>query len=146
MDFTALENTVEILKYSKSCNIHQYPDSCPDPHGLLHKYSANLKSALSKYDLWKRPGEVVLNVFTGLFFFATFLLVVSILRKRHRLSSKPPKKSWLSKKTQESTRPPSTADEESASVVSSTVASSTHSKKEEVNPEKPKTGLFRWFR
>ena len=146
VDFTALGNSVEILKYSKSCNIHQYPDSCPDPHGLLHKYSANLHSALSNYDLFKRPGEVVLNVFTGLFFFATALLVFSILRKRHRLSSKPPKKSMKSEKTQElKPPPPSTADE--FSVVSSTVASSTHSgKKEEVNPNNTKAGIFRWFK
>jgi len=155
VDYTALGNSVEILKYSKSCDVDQY-DSCPDPHGLLHKYSANLHSALSKYDQFKRPGEVALNVFTGILFFATALLVVSILRKRHRLSSNPLKKSWKSKKTQElKPPPPSTADEVSVvsstadevSVVSSTVASSNHSgKTEEVNPSQPKAGIFRWFK
>jgi len=155
VDYTALGNSVEILKYSKSCDVDQY-DSCPDPHGLLHKYSANLHSALSKYDQFKRPGEVALNVFTGILFFATALLVVSILRKRHRLSSNPLKKSWKSKKTQElKPPPPPTADEVSVvsstadevSVVSSTVASSNHSgKTEEVNPSQPKAGIFRWFK
>ena len=113
VDYTALDNTVEILKYSITCDVDQYPGSCPDPHGLKSKYSLKLKSALAKADIWhKPPGEIAMNAFTGILFFFSLILSVAILRKRRRLArmSKAP-------------LPPSTNDD--PSVVSSSAASST---------------------
>ena len=36
-DFTNLDNSVELLKYSIACDVDEYPISCPDPYGLLRK-------------------------------------------------------------------------------------------------------------
>ena len=113
VDFTALDNTVEILKYSITCDVSAFPEACPDPHGLKSKYSSKLKSALAKADIWhKPPGEIAMNAFTGILFFFSLILSVAILRKRRRLArmSKAP-------------LPPSTNDD--PSVVSSSAASST---------------------
>ena len=112
VDFTALDNTVEILKYSITCDVSAFPEACPDPHGLKSKYSSKLKSALAKADIWhKSPGEIAMNALSGILFFASLLLGVMIIRKRRRLArmSKAP-------------LPPSTND---PSIVSSSAASST---------------------
>ena len=101
VDYTALDNTVEILKYSIACDVGQYPGACPDPHGLLSKYSSKLKSALAKADKWsKNAGEKAMNAFTGIFFFLSLLLGVLIIRKRRRLarqSKAPSSKSTVSR-------------------------------------------------
>ena len=140
VDFTALENSVEILKYSITCDVDQYPESCPDPHGLLRSYRAKLQSALGKAasnDIKKSAKELAMNAFTGIFYIAALLLGAIAIRKfwrLHRLSSK----SGL-KKNQKSTTPsPSSADEgptdaepetrqpSVASSVATSVASSVH--------------------
>ena len=113
VDYTALDNTVEILKYAITCDVDQYPEACPDPFGLKSKYSSKLKSALAKVDIWhKPPGEIAMNAFTGILCFLSLILSVAILRKRRRLArmSKAP-------------LPPPAND--NVSVVSSSAASST---------------------
>ena len=75
-DYTELADTpVAMLEYSIACDVDQYPDSCPDPHGLLRKYKTALMRALSFNDFEsKSRGEKVLNAVTGfLFFFAFFV-------------------------------------------------------------------------
>ena len=89
VDFTALDNTVDILKYSIVCDVGAYPGVCPDPHGLKQKYAAKLKSALAKADQWhKGAGEKAMNAFTVILFFLSLLLGVTIIRKRRRLAGK----------------------------------------------------------
>ena len=89
VDFTALDNTVEILQYSITCNILQYPDDCPDRYGVLSKYEKNLKEALAKADMWsKGAGEKAMNALTVVLFCVSLLLGATILRKRRRLTGK----------------------------------------------------------
>lgn len=88
-DFTEL-STLDILRYSVACDVNQYPDSCPDPYRLLHKYSKALQSALAKTDVTvtsKSAGEKALNAFTGIFFFAAALFAWSTYQKRRRMYS-----------------------------------------------------------
>ena len=137
VDFTALDNTVEILKYSITCDVNEFPGACPDPHGLKHKYSARLRSALSKVDMSNKSlGEIAMNALTGVLFFVSLLLGATIIRKRRRLAKKGRKKNL------KSTPPPPSAD--NASVVSSSTASSAASsdhsvpnKSDEVDEETP---------
>ena len=87
VDFTALDNNVEILKYSITCNVLQYPDDCPDRHGVLSKYEKNLKGALAKADMWsKGAGEKAMNALTVVLFCFSLLMGLTILRKRRRLT------------------------------------------------------------
>ena len=117
-DVTALDNSVEILKFSAVCDVDEYPGSCPDPHGLLRKYSKMLQSALTKENiLSKNPGEIAMNTLTGVLFFLSLLMGVTIIRKRRRLASK----NGL-KKNEKATPPPPSAD--NVSVVSSSTSSS----------------------
>ena len=127
VDFTALDNTVEILEYSITCDVGQYPGVCPDPYGLLSKYNSMLQSALAKVDIWnKSAGEKAMNAFTGILFFLSLLLGLAIIRKRRRITrmSKAP-------------LPPPANDD--PSVVSSSAASSTapsvHSVQKQVDQE-----------
>ena len=106
VDFTALDNSVEILKYSIACDVDQYPGSCPDPHGLLRKYSAKLKKALAKADrMNKKPGEIAMNALTGVLLFVSLLLGMTTIRKRRRMASKNDRK-----KNRKATPPPSSVD------------------------------------
>ena len=79
-------------QYSQACDISQYPGVCPDPHGLLKKYEADLKKALNKADMsgsgWEGPGAVAMYALTGIFFFIALCLGVTIFRKRRRLAQK----------------------------------------------------------
>ena len=112
VDFTALENPVEILKYSITCDVAQYPESCPDPHGLLRTYRARLQSALDKAtsnDMQKSAKELVMNAFTGIFYFVALLLGVLAIRKFWRLRR--PASSVAKKNQKSTTAPPSSADQ-----------------------------------
>jgi len=87
-----MDYPVQMLEYSIACDVAQYPDSCPDPHGLLRKYKKALARALKHSDYeGKSRGEKVLNAVTGFLFFFAFLFVLSAVRKRRRVerSSKP---------------------------------------------------------
>ena len=118
VDFTALENSVEILLYSTTCDVAEYPESCPDPHGLLRKYRAMLQSALDKAassDIKKSAKELAMNAFTGIFYIVAFLLGVIAFRKfwrLHRLTSKNGRK-----KNQKSTAEGPTDDVRTASMM-----------------------------
>ena len=89
VDFTALDNTVEILQYSITCDVGQYPGVCPDRYGVLSKYEKKLKGALAKADMWSEgAGEKAMNALTVVLFCVSLLLGATIVRKRRRLAGK----------------------------------------------------------
>lgn len=82
-------NAIQILSFSKSCSLSQYPQDCPDPYGKKKKWSAKIERAL-EYKTGKNrdAGTKAMRAFAYLsligglaFLVATF----AILRRRKRL-------------------------------------------------------------
>ena len=40
-----IDDALDLLYYSYPCSVRQYPDECPDPYGLLHRYTNGLERA-----------------------------------------------------------------------------------------------------
>lgn len=79
-DDTDFENMdpVDILSYSKSCSLRQYPNDCPDPHGLKSRYaqSSNLWYQVKTGQIWDRVVTMLTWIGVGVGVLALLLSVL----------------------------------------------------------------------
>jgi len=61
-------SAVNILSFSKSCSLRQYPKDCPDPYGLKKKYAKAIEHAFaSKTGSLRNMGTKLMNIFAYIF-------------------------------------------------------------------------------
>jgi hypothetical protein len=75
---------IDLLSFSKSCSLRQYPHDCPDPHGVKRKYAATIDGAFflrtgGNRDIGRRLMGYVTYVFAAL---GVLLLIMALVIRR----------------------------------------------------------------